>query len=92
MRRRLNLDASSFFGLAGAVSMVIWLVNAALGHKSDGGLPGFSVGMFAVWSAMRRDSLRRDDRDQRSDDEEPDEKSPAEKPSRESRNRDSEEP
>lgn len=63
-----RLDSSFFFAIAGGASVAAWLVGTVLGKHPDGGLLGFSAGMFAVWSAMRKDSERRDDQRRRVDD------------------------
>lgn len=73
MRLRLP-DGSTAFLAAGAVAVSTWLVGTVLGRHPDGGLLGFSAGMFAVWSAMRKEGQRRDeDRRKRRRDEDDDE-------------------
>lgn len=73
-------DGSEWFRLAGAASVVYWVVGTVTGGRPDGGLLGFSAGMFAVWSAMRRD----DERDRRGGD---DRRSPGRLPPRADRRR-----
>lgn len=67
-RRRLRVpEGHVFFAVAGALAAASWLFGSVVGSHPDGGLLGFSAGMWAVWSAMRKDSQRRDDRRQRQD-------------------------
>lgn len=59
--RQMRLpDGSAYFVVAGVCSVAYWFVGTVVGKHPDGGLLGFSAGMFAVWSAMRKDSQRRD--------------------------------
>lgn len=85
--RRFNFrDGSTYFLVAGGISAASWFVGTVLGKHPDGGaLLGFSAGMFAVWSSMRKDQQDQHDDDDLDEDQEWQEEQHPHKPTRRQR-------